>query len=169
VRIAARAGVASLIIAGAIVAVVVVWTRASDREIAVPPTPKPLPAPTPAPVPPLPPVPSHGGVCTDLDIDGDGIADRYDAVRGSCGTGGCVYDVYLVHPGTDDEPIGQIEGRCPFVPAPRRCGVPAIEARWRLGVEIAITYFRLERHTLVPYDEATYQRGALRGCPAPRR
>ena len=76
--------------------------------------------------------------CTELDLDGDGVPERWDAQPDSCGTGGCVYDLYM-----RDRFVGVIEGHCPFVAVERRDGLPSdILATWRLGVDHVTTRYR---------------------------
>jgi len=78
--------------------------------------------------------------CTDLDLDGDGTADRFEEVPDSCGTGGCVFDVYL-----GDTPVGQVAGHCPFELDAAR-PVHDILATWHLGAnEAVVTRYRFAR------------------------
>ncbi len=50
----------------------------------------------------------------DPDLDGDGIADRFDGIFESCGDHGCAYEVYLRRPYAADVYVGRMEGFWPF-------------------------------------------------------
>lgn len=56
-------------------------------------------------------VTAHGD---DPDLDGDGVADRFDGIFESCGAAGCAYEVYFRRPGGADEYVGRMKGYWPF-------------------------------------------------------
>jgi hypothetical protein len=115
-------------------------------------------------------IPSTYGECKPLDFDGDGVIDRYEAVHDSCGTGGCVYDVYFTRPGKDDRFVGQIEGLCPFFVLRRQAHGPSdIFATWRLGaVESSLTHYRFFTASYRPVHHQTCIRGECKPSPIPR-
>lgn len=98
----------------------------------------------------------------DPDLDGDGIADRFDGIYESCGTGGCAYEVYLRRPGGEDEYVGRMEGYWPFQIERLRPGKPAdVVAVWRLGATESIgTRYRFSRGKYRRFSESTCYREA---------
>ncbi len=123
----------------------------------------------PAPAPPATPpaiapeaaalIDSLDGECPPPGIADDGQIGRFEQDFDSCGTGGCVYRVYLTAAATAatgraDGFAGTIEGRClTRVPGPR--GRPAdILTTWRLGCcESSETRYRFSRGRYRPYQE----------------
>jgi hypothetical protein len=79
--------------------------------------------------------------CPELDLDGDGTPERWEVRPDSCGTGGCVYAIYI-----KDRYAGEIAGHCPFQIEPRTDGKPAdVIATWRLGFYEVTTRYRFAR------------------------
>ncbi len=63
---------------------------------------------------------------------------------GSCGTGGCEYEVYI-----NDQLAGQVAGHCPFTTEPRTDEVDDIMATWRLGAnetEVTRYWFKGDKY-----------------------
>ena len=79
------------------------------------------------------------------DLDGDGKPERFDTHPDSCGTGGCVYDVYLSS--APDKRAGTIEGKWGYWTATARPGQHAdLTTTWFLGCcDLALTTYRFER------------------------
>jgi hypothetical protein len=98
----------------------------------------------------------------DPDLDGDGIADRFDGVYESCGTGGCAYEVYLRRPGGEDQYVGRMEGYWPFQIERLRADKPAdVIAVWRLGATESVgTRYRFSRGKYHRFSESTCYREA---------
>jgi hypothetical protein len=85
------------------------------------------------------------GPCPDLDLDGDGVTDRFDVVPDSCGTGGCQYDLFLVRPDGADRGVGRVEGLCQmFTLGRKRHGLAELDGTWSLGVEQVKTWYRFD-------------------------
>lgn len=88
------------------------------------------PAPAPPPLPPM--LPRDEQPLPDLD--GDGVPERFDTIRDTCGTGGCGYRVYI-----KGHYVGEIDGFS-FATEPRAGGGPPdVHATWRLGAGWSIT------------------------------
>lgn len=84
------------------------------------------------------------------DLDGDGEPERFDTQPDSCGTGGCVYDVYLST--APEQPAGTIEGKWGYwTVTPRRNAKADITTTWFLGCcEVARTTYRFRRGAYRP-------------------
>jgi hypothetical protein len=80
------------------------------------------------------PEPPTTGTCAPFDLDGDGHHDALREDPDTCGTGGCVYRVFLTRPDRPDRFVGSIDAHCPIELGPARRGaLPDIVATWRLG------------------------------------
>ncbi len=103
---------------------------------------------------------SHSGA--DPDLDGDGIADRFDGIFESCGAGGCAYEVYLRRPGGDAVYVGRMEGFWPFQIERLRDDEPAdVIAIRRLGATESVgTRYRFADGRYRPFSESTCYREA---------
>ena len=79
------------------------------------------------------------------DLDGDGVPERFETQRDSCGTGGCVYDVYPSSRPQDR--IGTIAGKWGYwTVTPRKGSYADITTAWFLGCcEVAETTYRWRR------------------------
>ena len=140
-----------------------VATRSLLAEPAVPELPGCTFMPRPSETPPVATVPPFGeSRAADPDLDGDGIADRFDGVYESCGTGGCAYEVYLRRPGGEDEYVGRMEGYWPFQIERLRADEPAdVIAVWRLGATESLgTRYRFVRGKYRVFSESTCYREA---------
>lgn len=174
-HVGARVGLASFAVIGGVFAVHAMLTARRPLPPTVAEHVEPVraaapvePVRPPSPAPPVQP-PSRFGRCGTLDFNADGIPDRIEAVHDSCGTGGCVYDVFL-GPGTDgDRHAGTIEGHCPIEIVPREGGMPDVFVRWRLGaVDESITRYRFDGHRMRALDYQECTRGDCRPAPMPR-
>jgi hypothetical protein len=94
-------------------------------------------------------------VSTELDVpapdlDGDGVAERFKTQPGSCGTGGCVYDVYLSS--RPKEHAGTIAGKWGYWTVEhRRDAHSALTTTWFLGCcDAARTTYRFRRGAYRP-------------------
>jgi len=84
-----------------------------------------------------------------LDVDGDGVAERFEVVPDSCGTGGCVYTVFLAR--RPWRAAGVIDGCWFAVGAQSRHGAADIVAVWRLGANAHRTArYRFDGHRYQP-------------------
>jgi hypothetical protein len=117
---------------------------------------EPPPAPTTVEV--EPPAPTMRA--PDPDLDGDGIADRFDGIFESCGSGGCAYEVYLRRPGGEDQYVGRMEGYWPFQIERLRADRPAdVVAFWQLGATESVgTRYRFSRGKYRRFSESTCYR-----------
>ena len=74
----------------------------------------------------------------------------------SCGTGGCVYKVWI-----KDRFAGEIAGRCPFVLEPRKGRANDVLATWWLGgTESIVTRYWMLGHRYRPRSDSTCTRDA---------
>jgi len=104
-----------------------------------------------------PPASTHGP-CTELDFDGDGVADRVEEVPGSCGTGGCVYRAYLAGP-AGEQFVGELEGHCAFRLEPGGQPLADVITEWRLGAaETVVTRYRFDGRAYRELDRTTVVR-----------
>lgn len=108
-----------------------------------------------------PPPVTLGRVSTELDVpapdlDGDGAPEELVVQPDSCGTGGCVYDVYMSSPPRNH--LGTLEGKWGYWSVkPRRGAFADITTTWFLGCcEVALTTYRFRR--------GAYREIARRSC-----
>jgi hypothetical protein len=77
------------------------------------------------------PASTHGDAPVP-DLDGDGVAERFETQPDSCGTGGCVYDVYLSS--APEKPAGTIAGKWGYwTVTPRRNRAADLTTTWFSG------------------------------------
>lgn len=92
----------------------------------------------------------------DPDLDGDGIADRFDGIFESCGEYGCAYEVYLRRPYAADQYVGRMQGFWPFTIEHRSDDPADVIAVWHRGVSESIgTRYRFANgayRTVSDYD-----------------
>jgi hypothetical protein len=79
------------------------------------------------------------------DLDGDGTPESFETRPDSCGTGGCVYDVYLSS--APEKRAGKLDTKWGYWTMKPRRGAPAdITTAWFLGCcDIALTTYRFRR------------------------
>ncbi|MBL9013926.1 MAG: hypothetical protein JNL83_07110 [Myxococcales bacterium] len=111
------------------------------------------------PPPPVALVPLRASTERDVpapDLDGDGTPERFDAQPDSCGTGGCVYDVYLST--SPARRAGEIAGKWGYWTVSPRRGRPAdLTTAWFLGCcTIADTTYRFARGAYREVSHETY-------------
>jgi hypothetical protein len=84
------------------------------------------------PVPAVVLIPSTDGPAPVPDLDGDGVPEQLETQPDTCGTGGCLYDLYLSSaPG---KAAGRIEGKWGYWSAtPRRDAFADFHTTWHLG------------------------------------
>jgi hypothetical protein len=102
------------------------------------------------PVAPAPVCPSPS-----LDIDGDGVADSFEPVPESCGSGGCVYRVRRSDPARSV--VGRVDACSLRLGNESSHGLRDLIAVWRLGAREAI-----ERR--LRFDGRAYRAVSERRC-----
>jgi hypothetical protein len=96
-------------------------------------------------VPLAPATASTDGPAPVPDLDGDGVPEVFRTQPDSCGTGGCVFEVFLSR--NPDEPAGIIEGKWGYWTVTPRTGSYAdLTTTWFLGCcEVSEETYRFER------------------------
>jgi hypothetical protein len=73
-----------------------------------------------------------------IDLNGDGVPEKFIADGNMCGSGGCPW---IIYDGKTNSVLGEVDGIIVYILKKKQNGFPLIETYWKLGGSNATVYY----------------------------